>query len=647
MTSFFTDNRDALRTEFSERRLRLGGLPPHARVFAVIGVAAVVATSLGILVLGTGRGVHGRSEYEGMSSIVLLGSLAGQAVAAGLLTVAAAHRRRLFYLLVVAVRTLVVLRLAAYLIWTPNRIRGNLADDATLDSRATTVAGWCIAALAVLGLAITPRLCRSLPRTAGGVTALPFVVAGCSYVLASGTPLPIDEKVFSYMGWPSAISPRDLVVDAVVSATAVSVFAAVVLVCAQVVTGVRASRDVALVMHRLVRKSPAAPWVLVIAKVVFILLGLVGLVHHRAGDALRSVRSDGWVSLAIAAAVGVVVMVGIPRLDTLGHKQRQLADRRAFTWSWALVAAVVMPLAASSVFDSVGVYSEVFSNSDASDFHLEAAHTAAFVLRWSPSWWIAVLLVALTVASIRRSTRSVPVIALAMAVLVWCGPRLGTVLADLFGYPDLVWRVGLSGDYLERSVPVTGWVDPVTLDVAVTAAVGILVLMYRRRAPWIIDRCALLLVLATILTYTGLWVPQALRHGYLFYIALVFPVVYAFMLDSEALNRAADRASAVVLALGATTFALAVTVMLVADTTVSPDSATGNSVIAEAMLKVPLVVPVVMLTLMTVRPLPIDRYGERRDWRRPSGGGNERSSDADQELVVTTPTVRRSVPGTP
>lgn len=172
---------------------------------------------------------------------------------------------------------------------------------------------------------------------------------------------------------------------------------------------------------------------------------------------------------------------------------------------------------------------------------------------------------------------------------VWGLPRAVALTGDLLSY-GTAFPVGRLTDYVEGAEQYPGWVDVATLDVVVTAIVIALAIAWRlgRQSAAGPNVLLFVLVLSTMVAHAGALIPVNWRTGHWYYLALVFPVAYGFLLDARPLNEQARRREAKVLgALALTTVVLAMTTLKMFNGEVTPGGL-ADADAGRAFLQVPL-----------------------------------------------------------
>ena len=592
---------DALR----RRPLDLRGLPRRVQGFATAALVTAALSALAVLVVGEDilpiRGGVPRPRLEqwpldlfGVDVFVSNAGISEQSwlvttlVYAGLATGSATlvygalrpgWRAPRLTLVLVALGAMVC---AALLKTVADRL-GEFPEDLTTGSLSSgltrfRIAGWAGFACSLAVLLAPLRLQRRAPLAFAAAAGAPFLFGLAAWATAG-------DGGFASQSLGSIQRLKGLGAGVAFQTADVATLVLALLLLWGVVEAVRASRDAALAMP--LRGNALAP--LLGAKLVWVAVGLAGALPAWLGGA-SAIWSHSWndgaASWAIAAALGIAFAALLalrPALDTP-------------TVATGLVAIAV--ILASSALQFVA---------DTADTALRAwwDRERLPLLTWFTEWWSdysVVLTIGLLAAAapvglaVFRRNRTIGVFLVLLGT--WALPRAIAVAINLAEKPR---GAVADGTLVERHNRL-GWIDLVSLDVAVTVAVAILAALWWRGRQRAVPPRALLFVLlgSTIATYTAQLLPDTFRAGRFFYLGIVFPLAYQFLLDSESLNeRAPARSVRVLAATGLAAVSVAAALNGVSTTVLSPVRPSATN-IGLSIYKGPLLLVVLIASLPLV-----------------------------------------------
>lgn len=461
-------------------------------------------------------------------------------------------------------------------------------SDEFLGNSYLTVMGWLVIA-ASAAVAVLPRrlgLGRFVPAAALG--ASPFALALLAYCTVGDTEFRVSQAFIAagHTSWPSTVTLRAAMAGEAIGGGLIAFVAVDLLLLWQVVAGARAARDFGGLLARVARTvATLFPTVLAL-KVTLLGIAFVAAAASDGGPQNVWVHAleDGPLSWGIAMAAAALALLGVA-----GAWRSSLTEagvtRATLVVGSALILVSALPVLLASGADLAGLVS-----AGASDAVVEVGtFVEDYVVRWILVMAPFAIAMGGLVAFARRATRPLGLALLAFSV--WSLPRAVTLLGDLIRYPEPDLLVGQPTDFVERTDQVPGWVDFVTVDAAVTALVTGLAIAWwlgrqRRIGP---PALLLVLVLSTALAYPASVVVPHLQTGMVFYVALLFPVLYALLLDSATLNRPhRDRVFRLLATLGSIVLILTVVALRVANGFLAPGIPNFASVGAE-LFKIPLV----------------------------------------------------------
>lgn len=532
------------------RRLRLAGLPPAARLLALAALIAAGAASTIVLLAGFGAtlasGSHRFSAWGEVdrATIVVgyLGFGAAAAAAAGAALASSARFSR---------ATLAFVGLAGAMVGAHTAIAGH--DLAQLNEQFA-VAGEPLyhnasplvpKALGYLGVA-TALLVALLPLRVLGRSAwlgpalavAPFVLSCVAYVTADATRLP---DAFVEAKLPQ--SPQAAIGQSVI---AVGVGLALwfgALLYWQVIVAARAARDSSIAAARLLGDVPALLFGLLVVKVVWIAAGLLDLLPDSLGGGAElwdAARSDGLLAWLVAVAAAATAGWWLAR-----PRKRPVPERSLTAPAVVVIGGMMLvPVAATLLVmlaQLEALVRELGLLTAAEPRAAQAADWAAGQALRAQAAFIAVALFAGAALLRLRQSRVLGLFLVAFAA--WALPRaIHTALGSEAASSD------------------TGSLERVTLDAVLTATVLALALLGRlgrQRGAGTGDLLVVLLA-STLVTYAGetvsLFASEYERS--LFFVLLVAPVVYQFLFDSEPFNEPNARRTSRVLLAAATAAAV-------------------------------------------------------------------------------------------
>jgi len=595
--------RSDTRAAWIQRRLRLDGISTGARILIAGCVAAATASTVVLVVESTGRlqippisspASLLRADVPGaVVGCLLLGfAVATATVAAAALELPRPYRAAA--LSAVALSQTVLISEAL-------RLPHQLIVVAHLTGSTRTALGQLlllevvgiVALLAGLVIAlVSPMAARWVWGCAPLAFAAPYLLLGIGWWLmarspaATGVPAPLPDPL-----------PPDWIIDVTVQQQALTLGGlgfAMTLWAAVAAAQAAASLSgtTPLIVSRLSRATArrrgrswtlwAVVLTLLAVKLVWLGAGVLGyLPRLMGGNASQwvGVRSDGWLSWTIAVAFAILVAGWIARGCPAP------SDPRGLAWvGAALVAALAAP---EFLFQSLSqLHSAVPSN-----LIFTAAREVEAVQPWAP---VIVAVGALTTAVVLARRRRSPAAVLALAAFgIWAGLRVPLIVADLLGFPWYPWVLGMPS---EENGQRPGWVDPATLDLALTLALLVVgALAARRGLQRTLAPVLVIAVAATVLAHPQVLLPGLLTSQTGSYLAFAFPVAYQFLFGAQGLNAPGPRRQRrVLLVAGYATAALAVGVLRGAR---GAPAAGEDRAMASALLLVPTAVAAVVLVV--------------------------------------------------
>lgn len=535
----------AIRHEWRHGRLSLAGLDRPSRALAWLAMAAGAGAALVILASGAGVALPLGADLApgppfaehdhpvAVPRLVVLLLLGGLAVGAAALASAVPGRARPYRWATAALLGLAGAAVGAQLVKSADLILivEGIAPPGTVEvSTVARAAGWlaiAAASSAFLALGASPSSLRWL---ASGLAAGPYLLALAVYA-ASG------------LGASAALTPEAQAADPsfppVLTAQALAAIPGLLVASDvqlplvalgywQAVAWARATRrDIGLRAGRLARRWPELLGLLVGLKLAWLALGYLGLPGLTAlgldAPAWAESRADGpleWgLALALAALAGW----------WLASARRFPVTERGFgAATWLLAGGFSAWFVVGSLLVLVGRAAQVVPEPRIIE---TIASLVGTITENGPLSQVFTFALAglVGLALLRRGDRS-PALFLLVAA-AWAAPRAVTLTREL-----------IIGETVASSV---GHVELATLDTAVTLVIAVLAAAWERGRQTAADLQALTLVLvvSTLLAHGGTLVPAGWSAG-LFYLALVFPLAYGLLFDSEALNApGADRSA--------------------------------------------------------------------------------------------------------
>ena len=565
----------AVRREWRRGRLSLAGLERPSRglawlalVGSVGGAAVILATGAGITLPFGADQVPGLIFAEHEHPVVvprlvvalLLGALA---VGAAALAQTFADRPRRYRGAAGLLLGLAGLALGAQLVKSSDLIA--IVETVALRgavgaSGIARLAGW-LAIAAAVGTALLPLTAARRPRRLFPVlAAAPYLLAVSVYAASAlGASATLSPAMLQeYPDYPPVLTAQALAaIPGLLVASDVQL-PLVALGYWQAVAWARATRrDLGLRAGRLARRWPGVLGLLVGIKLGWLALGYLGVpgltVLGLGAPVWAESRADGPLEWAIA-----FLFAGLAGWWLASPRRFPVTEEGFGTATWLLAGGFSAWFVIGSLLTAQLVPDPRVTETIASAVSTITANgPLSQVVTFALAGLIGLVL-------LWRDDRSRALFLLVAAA--WTAPRAVTLTRQLvLGEPDVT--------------PV-GHLDVATLDTAVTLVVALIVLAWSQGWRTAADPQALTLVLvvSTLLAHGATLIPAGWSVG-LFYLALVFPIGYALLLDSQALNRPApDRAARVVRALGLQAALLA----LVATAVAMGWSAPGSSLADEA-----------------------------------------------------------------
>ncbi len=464
-------------------------LPPTARAWAVVGLAVAVAAAVFVVYLGTGGHVAGGSQTiagHAIPRLLIVFTYLALALLGGLVTVAHRHE---------GWRVPVVARVVVALVGAS--VTAGCADASGLigafGGRGDLVKalGWTGFALAVLLLVLPRQVLGHASAALLGTS--PFLLALAAYAFAGGGATAHDF----------AASPL------VLTATDLGIAVGLLLVWA-VVESVRLGRDYGLALAPVVR---VAPWLLpavLSAKLAWIGVGYAGDLPHWFGGA-----SGNWHDSAHNGAVAWVTAAVLVLGGTAWLLARRSAPAETDRLDGVLalvVAGLAAALLAAALLTLLVEITHPWPWATVAR-HLKAAVDHLLAPKVPPWTVVGTVVAAALVGLARRRTAAG---AFLVVFALWSLPRAVTTAYALIENENAPFHAP----------------SLVTLDTVVTLA---LVVLYALRA---VRPQALLvaLVVFTLIGHPGVLLPAGWRTGTLFYLALVYPVAWQFLVRARELN---------------------------------------------------------------------------------------------------------------
>lgn len=420
--------------------------------------------------------------------------------------------------------------------------------------------GW-VALGGAVAIGVAPvRVARRLGRWWPLLAAIPFVIGLCAYLVAAFA----TARGSGVPGVPQA--------DAVVASAIVALlfgigFANAGLLFWQAAMGARAARDASTPVAVRLGARPRALEALVGAKLLWVVLGLVGVLPALLGggeDRWDASRGDGIFAWAFVAAL----------LAAAGFwLVRDRGDRLQGTGLIAAVAAITAGLLVALLLGA----GALFGNGVASVAPGSWTQRAFF----DAGNWLADRIVLTQVIT-------VAVAAPAAAVLVARARTTVSVFLALFAVWAIPRTICVAWEELADRPVSWGRVDLITFDVGLTVLAAVL-LVLARSGRVTIDRAllALMLLVSTALAHAP-WLLGAISETAAFYVGLLFAPLYLFVFGAAKLNEPGeDRAARVLRATGLAAGVLTlVTVQVAAETLAPGKSSVGE--FARLLIAVPM-----------------------------------------------------------
>ncbi len=593
------------RREFELGHLRLRDLPagPHRASVASLLVLGVIGTvvvlhSIGVGVPGPSFEIPGRFLLGGSTSSVALAAvlLAGVGIAVACVDLVLANRwrdRRLSRLVLVAIGVL-GLAMSSALVGAAGdlaRVEAIVGETLPVPQPPASLMIALGGALGVVGAAIAIALASQRRRPIN-----PWILA-----LAAASPFAITAVLLVGVGYevfdlgPSAADaglPQILSASAYVAPSLTLVanivgFWLVPLALWQVVTWARASRRE--IGTAVAVRLGGRPWLLVAAvtlKLGWLGLGLAGWLPVSLGGGSpvwQAAAADGLVAWLIAVAFAALAGWWLVSARRIPISERGFAPAALMVIVGFSLVTVLMSLALTAL-----PIASLLPGRPLNEL-LVAATDNQFELTVVAQ--LATLVAALIVAAWlwRRPGHRSTVVFL-LAVVAWIAPRVPDVVGALLGLPQ--------GPSFAPELA--------TLDAAVTIVIALLA------ATWYTGRqqgatppaLLLVLVVSTLLVHAGTLVPAVLVTTF-FFLALLFPVAYELLFDSETLNEARpDRPGRVLESLGVRVGTLSLVALGIVAGTLGPSDA-GWDQLGRVLFAVPFSALLVAATL-SHRDEPVD-----------------------------------------
>ena len=290
------------------------------------------------------------------------------------------------------------------------------------------------------------------------------------------------------------------------------------------------------------------------------------------------VRADGWLSWLMAIAISVMV------LGWLRSGARGPRGEAAVLGAGILIAALLaLP---EIVYQALsGAY--IMSGWD-------PLFTAALWVESRQEWvYVLAPVVAAGVALVLRLRRRWPAATVLLGIFgFWAGARTPALVTELTRYPWFDWNFSMPAEATFGQRP--GWVDPTTLDLALSIALLAVAVAALRGRPLVrLGPAALVAVASTLLANSTLVFPDLLLIGVGVYLRFWLPLVYQLLFDAESLNTITGDRPRRLLVLGAVN-ALALAVGALRGAHGGP-GAESDLQMAAALLVVPVLATSVMM----------------------------------------------------
>ncbi|MBA3236211.1 MAG: hypothetical protein H0T59_09515 [Chloroflexi bacterium] len=581
-----------LRHEFRLGRLRVRDLPAGPRrasiaSLLVLGAIAVVVVlhSIGIGVPGPSFEIPGRFLAGGATGSVALVALllAGVGIAVACVDLVLANRwreRRLSRLVLVAIGVLGV-AMSSVLVGAAGdlaRVESMVGETQPVPQPPASLmialggAAGLIASVIAIALPIQRR--RPInPWILAAAAASPFAITALLLVGVGYETFDLGPSA-AEVGLPQILTAAAYVAPSLTLVANIVGFWLVPLVLWQVVTWARASRRE--LGTAVTARLGGRPWLLVAAvtlKLGWLALGIAGRLPLSIGGGSpvwQATAADGLVAWLIAVAFAALAgwwLVSVRRIpiSERGFAPAALMVIVGFSMITVLMSLALTALPIAGLLPGTPV-SEPLATACASTWASASIGNTARCLLVSATdhqfeltilVQLATLIAALVVAAwLWRRPGHRSMIVFLLAVVAWIAPRVPDVVGALLGLPQ--------GPSFAPELA--------TLDAALTILIALLA------AAWYTGRqqgatpAALLLVLvvSTLLVHAGTLVPAVLVATF-FFLALLFPIAYELLFDSETLNEAKpDRPGRVLESLGVRVGTLSLVALGIVVGTVAP-----------------------------------------------------------------------------
>jgi hypothetical protein len=599
------------------QRLSLRGL--SRPVQAMAGCCMATAGLAGGLLVAQGAGLSlpgGRDPvplYESLPALVPPTAYAGLAVIAATAALAARQERWRWPRLTLWLVGLIGATLAAYMVAIGLLTMTTAGAAALLRTASASIfvglaAGLLGLAAAVVLVAAATRLLRGSPVVLCLVAAAPFGLALLTWMLADAHRVAVPEEAFARLAPTSVMSARGLFAVPAIQLSAALGLSIGLLLLWQVVGGSRAARDAGLLASALGGGLARLLVVMLAAKLVWLGFGYAGLLPAVLGgraDVWTASRQDGWLSWALAIGL---VGTGAWWLATRDRRQ-PLSEAGFNTAVWVVVAGFqLFPLLASLLILSEP-WEMLVSLQKPIEWVAELRNWLGNVLGVLffvsvPLTVVGAALAAFVLLRRQRTERNLARLSAAIflaAFAAWNLPRIVIGSGQLLG----VWP-----QTDPQTDPLPGAVEPATVDVLLTIAIAMLLMLWWQGRQGGAGPAALTLVLivSTLVAHVTTLLPPEWGQGALFFIGLVLPLAYALLFDAAALNEEAlGRPARVLAAVGITAVLLVLASVQVAVGFLGPDRATEAELGARLLL-----IPFVAILVATT----VDDLSERQPFSR-------------------------------
>jgi hypothetical protein len=575
-----------LEKALGERLLRVGGLGPGRRGLAIACLITVAAAGALILMTGFAVGVPGGADDVAFAGEVplLLTAFSYVGLAVGTATAASAAtswgwRGRVLLLFVAVCGAVIAAKTVearSFLTTYRQLIDGRDLLPAWVPS-FVGVCGWSgLGAAIVVGVTPTGSV-RRLDQLRPILAATPFLLALAAWLAVAVT-----------AEYPAVVAaelphPRAVIAGSVIALIYGIAFWSSGLLLWQAAMAARAARDLGAKIASSLTRWRFAVVVLLGAKLLWLTLGLAGVLPGMlggAGQRWEASRSDGLASWLFAS---FLAMAGGIWLCMRGNRPiRDSGLNRA-------VAAVVggfllmLLLAAAGLF-GIGILG-VAPGSRGQDFFRSVAEWAGDQILLSQ---------ALTVFA-----------GFAIGIVLWrrhLAPA-GAAFLLLFGIWALPRAVGITINELSPDSVAIPRVETVTLDVAITVAIAAVVLLtsFGLVRPGQESTLVLVVLAFAFIAHTG-WLLESLVGDKAFYLGLVFPVLYQFVFSAEGLNREhEERPRRILQAVGLSAVLMTIVAVQVDLGAVAPEKPSFGA-LGHLLLAVPLTAVLIATQLRRGRP---------------------------------------------